>query len=111
MPPLITLLTDFGLRDTYVAEMKGVLLGAAPGATLVDITHEVAPGDVAGFSRAVGSLVRDTALRERLAAAGPARAAEFSVARMVDGTSHSYQVALDSARRAWARHRHLGRSV
>jgi len=71
----------------------------------------VAPGDVAGFSRAVASMVRDTALRERLAAAGPARAAEFSVARMVDGTSHSYQAALDSARRAWARHRHLGRSV
>jgi S-adenosyl-L-methionine hydrolase (adenosine-forming) len=43
---LITLLTDFGTVDSYVAEVKGVLLGAAPGATLVDVTHSVPPGDV-----------------------------------------------------------------
>ncbi len=46
MPRIITLLTDFGLRDTYVAELKGVLLSAAPDATLVDVTHEVPPGRV-----------------------------------------------------------------
>ena len=44
---IITLLTDFGTRDGYTAAMKGVILGIAPGATLVDITHEVAPQDVA----------------------------------------------------------------
>ena len=43
---LITLLTDFGTVDPYVAEMKGVILGILPTATLVDITHEIAPGDV-----------------------------------------------------------------
>jgi S-adenosylmethionine hydrolase len=43
---IITLLTDFGTADSYVAEMKGVLLTYAPTATLVDITHEVSPGDV-----------------------------------------------------------------
>lgn len=43
---IITLLTDFGTADSYVAEMRGVLLGAAPGATLVDLSHEVAPGAV-----------------------------------------------------------------
>jgi S-adenosyl-L-methionine hydrolase (adenosine-forming) len=43
---LITLLTDFGLSDSYVAEVKGVLLTRAPGATLVDISHQVPPGDV-----------------------------------------------------------------
>jgi S-adenosylmethionine hydrolase len=46
--PIITLLTDFGLSDSYVAEVKGVLLSRAPGATLVDITHQVAPGDLRG---------------------------------------------------------------
>lgn len=46
MPPIITLLTDFGLEDSYVAEMKGVLLSLAPEATLVDITHLVPPQDV-----------------------------------------------------------------
>ena len=43
---LITLLTDFGTTDSYVAEVKGVLLSAAPSAGLVDITHSVSPGDV-----------------------------------------------------------------
>ncbi len=38
---IITLTTDFGLRDSYVAEMKAVILGIAPDVTIVDITHEV----------------------------------------------------------------------
>jgi S-adenosylmethionine hydrolase len=44
--PIITLLTDFGLSDSYVAEVKGVLLSRAPGTLLVDVTHQVSPGDV-----------------------------------------------------------------
>src|SRR6476620_11272589 len=44
--PIITLLTDFGTTDAYVAEMKAVLLGAVPEATLVDLTHAVPPGDI-----------------------------------------------------------------
>lgn len=47
MSPAVTFLTDFGRRDTYVAEMKGAVLMHAPTATLVDITHEVPMGDVA----------------------------------------------------------------
>lgn len=43
---IITLLTDFGVTDAYVGEMKGVLLSLAPAATLVDLTHDVSPGDV-----------------------------------------------------------------
>ncbi|MCD6529652.1 SAM-dependent chlorinase/fluorinase [Candidatus Bathyarchaeota archaeon] len=38
---IITLLTDFGLRDPYVAEMKGTILSICPEARIVDITHEV----------------------------------------------------------------------
>ncbi len=41
--PIITLLTDFGTSDHYVGAMKGVLLGIAPDAQLVDITHDIAP--------------------------------------------------------------------
>jgi S-adenosylmethionine hydrolase len=44
--PIVTLLTDFGTADGYVAEMKGVLLSAAPGVQLVDATHDVPPHDV-----------------------------------------------------------------
>ena len=39
--PVITLLTDYGLKDSYVAEMKGVILGIAPDANIVDISHDV----------------------------------------------------------------------
>ncbi len=46
MRRIVTLLTDYGTRDAYVAEVKAVLLGAAPDAALVDVTHEVPPGDV-----------------------------------------------------------------
>jgi S-adenosylmethionine hydrolase len=44
--PVIALLSDFGLTDHYVGTMKGVVLGICPEATLVDITHDVAPHDV-----------------------------------------------------------------
>jgi len=44
--PVITLLTDFGTADGYVGEMKGVLIADAPGAQLVDLTHDVSPQDI-----------------------------------------------------------------
>ena len=43
---LITLTTDFGLADSYVAVMKGVILGIAPQARIVDITHQIGPQNV-----------------------------------------------------------------
>jgi S-adenosylmethionine hydrolase len=43
---LLTLTTDFGLADWYVAAVKGVVLGLVPGTRIVDISHEVPPGDV-----------------------------------------------------------------
>jgi len=43
---LITLTTDFGLDDGYVAAMKGVILGINPGATIVDICHSIKPQTV-----------------------------------------------------------------
>jgi S-adenosyl-L-methionine hydrolase (adenosine-forming) len=46
MATLITLLTDFGTADSYVAEVKGVLLSQVHGAALVDVTHQIPPGDV-----------------------------------------------------------------
>jgi S-adenosyl-L-methionine hydrolase (adenosine-forming) len=38
---IITLLTDFGLKDPYVGIMKGVILSIGPDLTIVDISHEV----------------------------------------------------------------------
>jgi len=43
---MITLTSDFGLRDSYVAEMKGVILTVNPKAIIVDISHDVDKFDV-----------------------------------------------------------------
>ncbi|MEM2320337.1 MAG: S-adenosyl-l-methionine hydroxide adenosyltransferase family protein [Candidatus Bathyarchaeia archaeon] len=43
---IITLTTDFGLRDSYVAEMKAVILSICTEACIVDISHEVRKFDI-----------------------------------------------------------------
>ena len=48
VPPIITLLTDFGTADGYVGEMKGIILSAVPDARLVDVSHDLGTGDVDG---------------------------------------------------------------
>jgi len=46
MPPVVTLLSDFGTTDGYVGEIKGVLLSQVPDALVVDVTHDVPAHDV-----------------------------------------------------------------
>ncbi|HCK08254.1 MAG TPA: hypothetical protein DHW45_00180 [Candidatus Latescibacteria bacterium] len=46
MSRIVTLTTDFGYQDSYVGQMKGVLLGLNPSLTIVDITHAIEPQDV-----------------------------------------------------------------
>jgi S-adenosyl-L-methionine hydrolase (adenosine-forming) len=46
MGRIITLTTDFGLADGFVGTMKGVILSINPNATIVDITHDIAPQNV-----------------------------------------------------------------
>jgi len=43
---IITLTTDFGLSDPFVGIMKGVILGIAPKAQVVDISHEIPSYDI-----------------------------------------------------------------
>ena len=43
---IITLTTDFGLSDHFVGVMKGVILGIAPSAQVIDITHGVRPFEI-----------------------------------------------------------------
>lgn len=43
---IVTLMTDFGTIDGYVAAVKGALLSVFRGATLVDVTHHVSTQDV-----------------------------------------------------------------
>ena len=48
MSGIVTLTTDFGTRDPYVAQLKGVLLARCEGVRVHDLTHEIAPQDVLG---------------------------------------------------------------
>ncbi|HLO49200.1 MAG TPA: SAM-dependent chlorinase/fluorinase [Kamptonema sp.] len=44
---IITLLTDFGLRDIYVGVMKGAIAQVNPQLTIVDLTHQISPQNIA----------------------------------------------------------------
>ncbi|MSR56543.1 MAG: hypothetical protein EXS05_02585 [Planctomycetaceae bacterium] len=57
MPPPITLLTDFGTVDGYVAQMKGAILSIAPETTIVDVTHSIPHGDVRQGALALDQIV------------------------------------------------------
>lgn len=47
MPPgILTLTTDFGSDGPYVAAVKGVVLGLAPGTQLIDVSHSVSPQNI-----------------------------------------------------------------
>lgn len=46
LAPPITLLTDFGMQDTYVAEMHGVIAGLAPNVRVIDLTHAILPQNI-----------------------------------------------------------------
>lgn len=55
----IALVTDFGTRDYYVGAMKGVMLSIDPHANVVDVTHEIAPQQVAEAAFVLQACYRD----------------------------------------------------
>ncbi len=55
---IITLTTDFGYKDPFAGEMKGVILSINPDATLVDMTHEVAPRAIEEGAFVIGTSCR-----------------------------------------------------
>ena len=57
MSKIITLTTDFGYRDPFVGIMKGVVSAIDPAATIIDLTHGVAPQDVTGGALALAAAV------------------------------------------------------
>ena len=57
MPPIVTLLSDFGLRDEFVGVMEGVIAAIAPDARVIHLTHGIAPQAVLQ-----GALVLEQAL-------------------------------------------------
>jgi hypothetical protein len=55
---VVTLTTDFGTVDGYVGAMKGVILSAAPGAVVVDLTHDIPRHDVNAGAFALAQAAR-----------------------------------------------------
>lgn len=53
-PPIITLMTDFGLADPFVGIMKGVMAGIAREAAVIDLCHGVEPFDLRGPAFLIG---------------------------------------------------------
>jgi S-adenosylmethionine hydrolase len=58
MSPVITLTTDFGEQDSYVASVKGVLLTINPEAVIVDICHTIEPQNIAQAAFIIGTTYR-----------------------------------------------------
>lgn len=54
---VVALLTDYGLRDSYVGILKGAILSVAPEARIVDLTHEIPPQDIREASRVLAAAV------------------------------------------------------
>jgi S-adenosylmethionine hydrolase len=53
---IITLTTDFGLKDPYAVAMKAAILGISPGVVIVDITHDVEKFNVRAGAFFLGSV-------------------------------------------------------
>ncbi len=56
---IITLTSDWGLSDYYVATVKGLILSVLPGATIVDITHNIEPWDIASAAFIIRNCYRN----------------------------------------------------
>jgi len=89
--PIITLTTDFGLREAFVGIMKGVILGICGEARLVDLTHEVAPHDV------VGAAPYNTSAIHAIRLEGTTLALAGEVGEFRDGTYPAVRAALWTA--------------
>jgi hypothetical protein len=99
--PIVTLTTDFGLRDHYVAAMKAVLIRECPAARLIDVTHSVPRHDILCASitleRAIDGFPKNTV---HLAVVDPGVGTDrrLIVARVKD----QYVVAPDNGLITWA---------
>ena len=59
MPNYISLMTDYGTRDSFVGSVKGIILKTNPQAVIVDITHEIGPQDLWEAAFTLGEAYKD----------------------------------------------------
>ena len=68
---IVTLLSDFGTRDTYAGVVEGAVLRVAPKVRVVHLTHGVPPGDVAQGARALADALPHVPVGVHLAVVDP----------------------------------------
>lgn len=56
---IVTLTTDLGLSDYYVASLKGQLMSACPGIHMVDVSHDIQPFNIAQAAFFINNVLRD----------------------------------------------------
>jgi len=56
---IVTLTTDLGLKDQYVAAIKGQILSENPAVQIVDISHDVRPFDIAQAAYFLNNVIED----------------------------------------------------
>ncbi len=68
---IITLLTDFGSTEEWVAAMKGVIRGIAPEAELLDIAHDIPPFELSKAALVLAAAVPYIPMGVHLAVVDP----------------------------------------
>ncbi len=56
--PIVTIISDFGLRDEYAGVIKGVILSICPSVSIIDITHQIDPQDIPQAAYLIPSVYR-----------------------------------------------------
>ncbi|MFY0605962.1 MAG: SAM-dependent chlorinase/fluorinase [Cyclobacteriaceae bacterium] len=56
---LVTLLSDFGTEDHYVAAVKAAILAKDQSLNILDISHHIRPSDIGHAAYVLGSVFRD----------------------------------------------------
>ena len=63
---IITLTTDFGTKDHFVAAIKGRILSEVPQTTIVDISHEISPFDIHECAYILGAVYHGEMFRNHI---------------------------------------------
>ena len=105
--PIITLTTDFGTQDFYVAVMKAVLLRECPDTRLIDVTHGIPRHDVLcgsiSLERAIDGFPPGTV---HLAVVDPGVGTDRRI--LVAEVARQLVVCPDNGLITWAARRHAG---
>lgn len=79
--PVVTFLSDYGLRDEYVGVCHGVIAGICPQARVIDISHGIPPQDVRTGALALAAAVPFMPPAVHLAVVDPGVGASGAAAR------------------------------